>query len=191
MLKSMKIITLIAYSMRATVSAETVQTKLYPSHDAFIRKDNMNKLHGYGSKITVTKYGANQRIGLMKFDTAEYDEENFIENDVKAHLRIGIAETHASTPVTVKVMRLDSDFDEKLVSWHNFDGDADNDFVEFTVEQDHVNKMGQVDISKLLKAGKDTVLVFVIEDEGYVKFHSKEHKLRQMSPSLILSYDEL
>ncbi len=168
------------------------RTHIKPSHDAFIRKDNHTKQHGHASKITVTQKGSNQRIGLMQFDTAHYDEEVFDENDIKAYLRLGVAETHSTGPVDVKVLRLQNGFDESDVSWHNFDGDAIVDhYVKFTVESDHVNKLGQVDVSDLLVPGEDTVFAFIIEDGGHVKFHSKENSSEDLSPSLILSYGEL
>ena len=83
--------------------------------------------HGDKSKITISQHGAKQRIGLMKFDTADYDEEHFDKNNIRAYLRLGVAEAYESGPVTVKVMRLDNDFHENYVTWNNFDGDAEKD----------------------------------------------------------------
>ena len=169
------------------------KAQLKPSHDAFIRKDKNTKQHGQASKITVTQQGSNQRIGLMKFNTADYDEEIFEENNVKAYLQLGVAETHSTDPVDIKVLRLENGFDENEVSWKNFDGDSVvENYVRFTVEKEHVNQLGQVDVSDLLVPGEDTVFAFVIEDTGHVKFHSKEHSVdKKMSPSLILTKDEL
>jgi hypothetical protein len=192
MLSSINIIALL--SLTALTSAAHVQVQFPASHDTFIRKDNISKSHGNGSKIAITKHGANQRIGLMKFDTADYDEEYFDKSDIKAYLRLGVAETHKDQAVQVKVVRLENDFHEDYVSWRNFDGDADVDnFVKFTVQHDHADRVGQLDISTLLRRGKDTILAFIIEDHGHVKFHSKEHKIgdASKSPTLILERYEL
>ena len=152
----------------------------------------MTKAHGKASKITITKQGANQRIGLMKFDTADYDEEHFEEKEVKAYLRLGVSETFEGRPVKIKILRLEGDFHEEHVSWRNFDGDAEiGDQVGFTVHDVEVN----IDVSNLLKPGKDTVLAFVVEGEGHVKFYSKENGEGDMvsrSPMLTLRHgDEL
>ena len=88
-------------------------------------------------------------------------------------------------------MRLDEDFNEDSVSWGTLNGSAEADsYVSFTVQKDHVNKVGQVKVSKLLRPGKDTILAFVIEDQGHVKFHSKEYELGRMKPSLILKQEK-
>ena len=185
--KSIRIVALITYFTQLTSVSGSTETRFFPSHDAFVRKDKAYKSQGKAPKITVTQHGSNQRIGLMKFDTADYDEENFDGMDVKAYLRLGVAETHEDGPVQVKIMRLEEDFHEDSVSWGSLSGDADAEsYVSFTVKKDHVNRMGQVEVSRLLRPGKDTVLAFVIEDQGHVKFHSKEHELGRMKPSLIL-----
>ena len=169
------------------------KTTLLPSHDTFIRKDYVSKSHGKGSKIAVTKQGANQRVGLMKFDTSnhlsvqKFKNDDEISTNTKAYLRLSVAETNKEEPVQIKILRLDNDFDEDHVSWRNFDGMADVDnYVEFTIEGDHENKIGQVEVSNLIIPGEDTILAFVIEDQGHVKFHSKDNELKKMAPSLIL-----
>lgn len=181
-----------------TKTVPSTTTTLVPSHDTFIRKDSRSKSHGKGSKITITKRGANQRIGLMKFDTSDltteidgtdlssYNGSN--ENNLKAYLRLGVAETHKEEePVVVKIFRLNNDFNEDYVSWQNFDGFTEaGNYVEFSVERDHENKIGQVEVSHLLRPGEDTVFAFIIEDQGHVKFHSKDHNQGGFTPSLIL-----
>jgi len=108
-------------------------------------------------------------------------------------LRLGIAETHDNdVPVQVKVFRLENDFHEEYVSWHNFDGDADADnHITINVERSHVDNASLVDVSPLLRPGSNTVFAFVIESDGYVKFHSKEHEEDSFRPKLIISHDEL
>lgn len=194
MLTSIKTILVFITYVGLAVDANSVkgaipnETRLLPSHDTFVQRDIVSKSHGKGSKITVTQHGSNQRIGLMTFDTSNYDVNYFDENNVKAHLQLSVAETHESKPVRVKVLRLDNQFHEDLASWENFDGMAEG-FVEFTVESSHVNHVGQVDVSALLKPGMDTTLAFVIEDQGYVKFHSKEYGGdANNKPSLIITH---
>ncbi len=194
------------------------QTTLLPSHDTFIRKDGITRSHGKGSKITITKHGANQRIGLMQFDTSSYDldsihqsidysstssrssttsedvvsdEGDQVQRAKKAYLRLGVAETtKKEEEVQIKIFRLDNGFHEDYVSWKNFDGKVDgSDFVEFTVQKDHENKVGQVEVTKLIQPGSDTVLAFIIEGKGHVKFHSKDVEESKLAPSLI--FEEL
>ena len=201
MLSPIKVFTLfVAYTNPRIIYAYSVQDsstgkiQFYPSHDAFLRKDRKHEPHGDRSKITITQQGATQRIGLMKFDTADYDEDNFVENNIRAYLQLGVAEAYENAPVTVKIMIVDNDFHENYVTWNNFDGDAEKDnYVRFTINhQDHVNKVERFEVSNLLYPGKDTVLAFVVENSGYVKFHSKENKDSSLSPSLVLTAgDEL
>lgn len=189
---STKIISLLIYLTQLSYVAGSIETKFLPSHDAFVRKDKANKSQGKAPKITITQSGSNQRIGLMKFDTADYDEENFDGKDIKAYLRLGVAETNQHGPVHIKVMRLENDFHEDSVSWGNLTARTKADsYVSFTVHNNHVNRMGEVDVSRLLRPGKDTVFAFVVEEEGHVKFHSKEHELERMKPSLILRQENI
>jgi hypothetical protein len=161
--------------------------RILPSHDTFVRKDN-SKTNGNGSKITVTQKGSNQRIGLVKFDTSKYDSEHFMDHQLSAYLQLSVAETHHEDPVDVKILKMKHGFDENGASWDNFNGETNaENFVIFTVETDHVNTFGQVDVSNLIEPGVDTVLAFVIEDKGHVKFHSKDHGDTKLSPSLVLS----
>ena len=44
----------------------------------------------------------------------------------------------------------------------------------------------QIEVSNLIIPGEDTILAFVIEDQGHVKFHSKDNESKKMAPSLIL-----
>jgi hypothetical protein len=173
----------------------------YPSHDTFIRKDKFNFNNGDASKITVTSHGSKQRIGLIKFDTADLDGDRFSDhregggnNTLKAYLRLNVAEIYDSQEsITVKVFRLDSAFHENYVTWRNFDADAEASFVDFTIPQ----KKGadsfveqQLDVSSLLRPGEDTILAFIVEDKGYVKFHSKDQDDARLSPSLVLLHGD-
>lgn len=198
MFKTIKTIYLFTYLLATAYSNNTNESQfltiseLKPSHDTFIRKDNITKQHGSLSKIAVTQQGSNQRIGLIKFDTSGVDKNMLENDDIKVYLRLGVAEIYAGGPVEIKVHRLENEFDEEDTSWENFGGASSmHTVVNFTVEKKHENRLGLVDISNLIVPGEDTVLAFVIGQRGHVKFHSKEqNSVENMSPLLIVQKED-
>ncbi len=168
-------------------------TDLLPSHDLFVRRDN-SRNYGQSNKITVTQAGSNQRIGLMKFDTSSFVVGQDGSSKMSASLRLAVADMHESeNPVQVKIYRLmDENLNEDHYSWEQFDGRThdDHEHVSFVVESSHKGKVGKVDVTSLLREGEDTVLAFAIEDEGHVKFHSKESDHNHFIPKLILTEEE-
>ena len=186
----MRSITLIAFFCtlirQIRAGFESPEIHLFPSHDTFVRRDRGDVYYGAASKITVTKRGANQRIGMMKFDTSEY---NVKADGTEATLMLSVADSHDEA-VQVKVYRLVSDFDEDHVNWDSFDGNVHTDQeVTFTVNNTNIDRMGEVNISKLLRDGKDVLLALVV-DEGHVKFHSKDNE-HELIPKLVLRPNEL
>ncbi len=176
------LLTLFALQM---VSAEvsTSAIHLEPSHDTFVRRDKADKFYGDSKKITVTKKGSNQRIGMMKFDTAAYSVG---ADGTAASLRLTVADTHDTQPVEVKVYKMVNDFHEGEMTWDTFDGDVHTDkHISFTVDGSNKDVPGEIDISQLLEEGEDVVLAFVVEDEGHVKFHSKDND-HDFVPKLII-----
>ena len=161
---------------------DSIGVHLEPSHDTFIRRDKGDVLYGDASKITVTKKGSNQRIGLMKFDTTEY---GINADKTDATLRLTVADTHQK-PVEVRVYRMVNDFHEDHLTWDTFDGDVHSDqTVTFTVKKSHTGQPGEIDVSSLLRTGEDMVLAFIV-DEGHVKFHSKDNDY-DLTPKLVLT----
>lgn len=190
MFTSIKAITLLILVSCSTEGA-SVKKQLQTSHDTFIRKDATSRIHGNAPKITVTQTGSNQRIGLIQFDTSDLTQDSFDSNNIKAHLQLSVAETHQKKPVQVRILKLKDTFDEHATSWDNFSGDATYDnSVQFTVDSNHINRVGEVDVSKLIKPGDHTALAIVIEDEGHVKFYSKDIGDGVVAPTLILTYDD-
>lgn len=174
-----------ANRLRRLKSSSEVQ--LHPSHDTFVRRDKGDAMHGNAPKITVTQLGANQRIGMMKFDTAGH----VFDEDTEATLMLSVAEAHEQ-PVQVKVYRVMSDFHEDQLSWNSFDGNVGADqVVTFTANKDKTNMIEEIDVSSLLKFGQDVTFAFVV-DEGHVKFHSKDTDMHHhLIPKLVLKSSEL
>mmetsp|Transcript_2310 Transcript_2310/g.3100 ORF Transcript_2310/g.3100 Transcript_2310/m.3100 type:complete len:197 (-) Transcript_2310:322-912(-) len=166
---------------------ETSTIHLTPSHDTFVRKDRKSESYGNNGKITITKAGSKQRIGLMKFDTSEHIVGS--DGSTKVSLRLGVAETHDSKPVDVKIYKLKGDFHEDSIDWNALNGSVEKEsHVEFTVLSEYKDSVGEVDVTNLLSEGEDTVFAFVVENEGHVKFHSKEHSAgSHMTPKLVIN----
>lgn len=164
-----------------TQGLDSAEIRLHPSGDTFVRRNRGDGYYGASSKITLTRRGANQRIGLIKFDSSQY---NIKAKEAQATLKLSLAEI-ADTNVEVKAYRLVNDFDEDHLSWDTFDGDVYTDqSVTFTVHKDLIDSMHEVDISSLLRDGKDVMLALIAED-GHVKFHSKDSD-HQLVPELVL-----
>mmetsp|Transcript_25842 Transcript_25842/g.31862 ORF Transcript_25842/g.31862 Transcript_25842/m.31862 type:complete len:193 (-) Transcript_25842:238-816(-) len=192
MFKSFKSLALLSLlSLDIALSHPNFEISLVPSHDAFIRRDKTGGSYGKSSKITVTKAGSNQRIGLMKFETSKYPVNS---RDNKFKLRLGIAESHETKPVEVKVVRLVEDFHEDHISWETFDGNVEENEIKFSVETHDRETYSDVDVTMLMREGEDTILAFLVEKEGHVKFYSKDgsNNDKMLSPRLIINMrDEL
>eukprot|EP00551_Chaetoceros_affinis_P014660 CAMPEP_0203689224 /NCGR_PEP_ID=MMETSP0091-20130426/1617_1 /ASSEMBLY_ACC=CAM_ASM_001089 /TAXON_ID=426623 /ORGANISM="Chaetoceros affinis, Strain CCMP159" /LENGTH=190 /DNA_ID=CAMNT_0050558825 /DNA_START=29 /DNA_END=601 /DNA_ORIENTATION=+ len=186
---SIKTLVLFFALQMVAATASKSEIHLEPSHDTFVRRDRGDKFYGNSSKITVTKRGSNQRIGMMKFDTSGYA----IGSDgTTASLRLTVAETHDTKPVEVKVYKMINDIHEDEMTWDTFDGDVHTDKqISFTVDNTQKDQPGEIDVSILLEEGKDIVLAFVVEDEGHVKFHSKDNDHEFVPKLIIQSHEEL
>eukprot|EP00551_Chaetoceros_affinis_P016966 CAMPEP_0203687746 /NCGR_PEP_ID=MMETSP0091-20130426/700_1 /ASSEMBLY_ACC=CAM_ASM_001089 /TAXON_ID=426623 /ORGANISM="Chaetoceros affinis, Strain CCMP159" /LENGTH=233 /DNA_ID=CAMNT_0050557153 /DNA_START=37 /DNA_END=738 /DNA_ORIENTATION=+ len=174
--------------------SDVMTASFYPSQDLFVRRTT-SKTYGQSSKITVTQAGSNQRIGLMKFETSSFRiGEQDGSKRTTATLQLSIADIDESANfVKVSIYRMmNQDLHEDQTTWDNFDGRTheEHDQVNFRVDPSHKGKAGKIDVSRLLREGEDTVLGFAIEDEGHVKFHSKESGVKELMPKLVLTTEE-
>jgi len=120
----------------------------------------------------------------MKFDTSGVD----VTEDFSAKLSLYVAGTDGGEYRTVKISRVDGDFDEHEVTWETYDSAVTDEHVMFDVHRDHVGSAGQIEIGGLMKAGEDflTVAIHVVEG-GHVQLASREHPFSSRSPRLLVS----
>ena len=165
--------------------ANQVQKLLAATADASLRKDRQYQNYGNARHITVTKDSAkNARVALLKFDTADVAKESS-----KALLRIYIADVDgASEERTVLIRRVNHNFDEDHVTWNNYNvhEETEEGWIEFHILNEHVGKIGQVDVSILMVPGENLNLAIHTSDKGHVKFASKEHEDPTAHPQLLL-----
>jgi len=170
--------------------ANQVNSILAASADASLRKDRGYQNYGTARHITVTKDSAkNARVALVKFDTADVSSDD----QTKVLLRLFIADVDGLREQrTVLIKRVNNNFDENNVSWNNYDiTEEGEDYIEFHIRNDHVGKLGQVDVTSLLVPGQNLNLAIHTSDKGHVKFASKENSNLDSHPKLILLQAEL
>mmetsp|Transcript_10470 Transcript_10470/g.11557 ORF Transcript_10470/g.11557 Transcript_10470/m.11557 type:complete len:128 (-) Transcript_10470:81-464(-) len=121
----------------------------------------------------------------MKFDTSDYDT---VKEGSKVSLRLGVADIHESKSVHIKVYAMKDDFHEDHIDWNTFNGFTTRaSMIDFHVNADQKDKIGEIDVSELMYDGQDIVFAFIVEGEGHVKFHSKEHTASvMMRPRLVI-----
>eukprot|EP00979_Chaetoceros_neogracilis_P005542 scaffold1010_cov232-Chaetoceros_neogracile.AAC.3 len=132
--------------------ANQIKGVLGASADTSLRKDRQYQNYGTAQHITVTKDSAkNARVALVKFDTANVSEDDA----VKALLRLYIADVDGlAEQRTVLIKRVNNNFDENDVSWNNYDVSKEGqEWIEFHIHNDHVGKIGQVDVTSLMVPG--------------------------------------
>jgi len=165
--------------------ANQVKKMLTATADASLRKDRQYQNYGKARHITVTKDSAKSaRVALVKFDTADVVSDE----STKALLRIYIADVDGvSEERTVVIRRVNNIFDEDHVTWSNYDVHRESEFsIEFHILNEHVGKIGQVDVSNLLVPGENLNLAIHTSDGGHVKFASKEHEDPAAHPKLLI-----
>jgi hypothetical protein len=165
--------------------ANQIKGVLGASADTSLRKDRQYQNYGTAQHITVTKDSAkNARVALVKFDTANVSEDDA----AKALLRLYIADVDGlAEQRTVLIKRVNNNFDENDVSWNNYDVSKEGqEWIEFHIHNDHVGKIGQVDVTSLMVPGKNLSLAIHTSDRGHVKFASKEHSDSASHPKLLL-----
>ena len=164
--------------------ANQVKKLLSATADASLRKDRQFQNYGKARHITVTKDSAkNARVALLTFDTADVATES-----TKALLRIYVADVDGvSEDRKVLIRRVNSNFDEDRVTWSNYDAHEESDkWIEFHILNEHVGKIGQLDVSSLIVPGENLNLAIHTDDEGHVKIASKEHENPAAHPQLLI-----
>jgi hypothetical protein len=161
------------------------------SGDATVRRDKEDQNFGSAHHLTITNdWSKRSRIAVMKFDVSQIDQENL----GRALLRLSIADVdNERQERDVVIKRIRSDFDETDISWNSFETNTDDeDWIQFRVHNDHVGKVGQVDVSSLVLPGEDLYVALHTVGGGHVKFASKDHHDENIHPRLIfLQEDEL
>jgi len=179
------IYTLSLFALLAQIGqAHQVKTVISATADTSLRKDRQNRNYGKNRLITVTKDKAkNARVALIKFDTASVSEVS-----TKALLRIHIADVDGvAKKRTVLIKRVNNNFDEDSVTWSNYDVHEESEnWIEFHIHNDHVGKVGQVDVSNLMIPGENLNLAIHTSDNGHVKFASREHDNPNYHPKLLI-----
>ena len=171
-------------------TANQVKSVLIASADASLRKDRQYQNYGTARHMTVTNDSAkNARVALLKFDTAPISKDD----DTKVILRLFIADVDGVREHrTVLIKRVNNNFDENDVSWNTYDATEEGkEWVEFHVHNDHVGKIGQVDVTALMVPGENLSLVIHTSDKGHVKFASKENSNFATHPKILLLQGEL
>ena len=158
----------------------------YPSADASLRRDKRNKNFGDQTHITITKQEtARSRVALMKFDTKDiYKDEN-----TTASLVLYISGTDGDQDYrTVSICKVEEDFEEHEVTWKTYDPSCSEQSLSFDVHRDDVGKTGQINVTDLIDASEDMlVLALQVEDGGHVKLASKDHPHNARMPRLLVS----
>lgn len=153
--------------------------------DASIRRDRKYQNYGSNRQLTVTTHDAKSaRVAVLQFNNIERTSY-----DTQALLRLFISEVDDNHDHrTVKIRRVNEDFEEDDVSWANFNFHEENhNWIEFNIHSEHLGKVGQVDVSTLLEEGDtDLTLVIHMSDKGYVKFASREHETESTHPKILL-----
>jgi len=155
------------------------------SADTCLRKDRKYQNYGRARHLTVTKDKArNARVALLSFET----ETAPTDQATRAMLRLYIADVDAvSEERIVLIKRVNTNFEEDNVSWNTYDSHSEGeDWIEFHIHNNHVGKIGQVDISTLLVPGKSLTLAIHTSDKGHVKFASREHDNPNAHPKILL-----
>lgn len=168
----------------------TRATILKASADTSIRRDRSEDNYGSSRYLTVINRFNKRfaRVALVKFDTSDVDI-----NDQSIKLRLFVADLdETETPKKVIIHKLQSDFDENDISWDTFDHNLFNGKnLQFEVHNNHVNSMGQVDVTSLYTPGEDLKLAIYVEGRGFIKFASKDHGYDDRSPYLLFQNVEL
>jgi len=171
------------------VQGNQLGSVIVASGDVTLRKDKENQNFGLAHHLTITNdLSKRSRITLIKFDVSHMNEEDL----GKALLRLSIADVDQEREERdVIIKRIRSDFDESDISWNSFNANDDpEEWIQFRVHNDHVGKIGQVDVTSLLIPGEDLHIALHTVDGGHVKFASKDHHDGNVYPRLILMKDE-
>jgi hypothetical protein len=171
------------------VQSNQVGSVIIASGDATVRKDKQDQNFGSAHHLTITNdLSKRSRIAVMKFDVSQLN----IEDLGRALLRLSISDVDSERQERdVVIKRIRSDFDESDISWNSFETDNDaEEWIQFRVHNDHVGKVGQVDVTSLVLPGEDLYVALHTVDGGHVKFASKDHHDANIHPRLILLSDE-
>lgn len=169
--------------------ANQVGNVVVASGDVTLRKDREDQNYGSAHHLTITNdLNKRSRIALIKFNVSEMN----IEQMGKALLRLSIADVDKERQERdVIIKRINSDFDESSISWNGYETMSDGeDWIQFRVHNDHVGKIGQVDVTSLMLPGEDFYVALHTVDGGHVKFASKDHHDTSVHPRLIFLQDE-
>ena len=171
-------------------NANQSQKMLTATADTIIRKDRQFQNYGVARHIAVTKDSAkNARVALVKFDTA--DILSIATESTKTLFRMFILDVDSvllsEDEITVLIRRVNNNFDEDRVTWSNYDVDEESeDSIEFRILNEHVGKIGQVDVSNLMVPGEDLNLAIYTSDAGHIKIASREHENPAAHPKLLI-----
>mmetsp|Transcript_337 Transcript_337/g.567 ORF Transcript_337/g.567 Transcript_337/m.567 type:complete len:187 (+) Transcript_337:120-680(+) len=172
------------------VQSNQVGSVIIASGDTIIRKDREDQNFGSAHHLTITNdLSKRSRIALIKFDLSHISDENL----GRALLRLSIADVdNERQERDVLIKRIGSNFDESDISWNSFESNTDDEeWIKFRVHNDHVGKVGQVDVTSLVLPGEDLYVALHTVDGGHVKFASREHHDTNIHPKLIFLQEEL
>jgi hypothetical protein len=123
-------------------------------------------------------------VALLNFEI----ESAPTDQATRAMLRLYIADVDAvSEERIVLIKRVNDPFEEDNVSWDSYDAHSEGEeWIEFHVHNEHVGKIGQVDVSTLMVPGKSLTLAIHTSEKGHVKFASREHENASAHPKILM-----
>lgn len=166
-------------------ASKVKSTVISASADTCLRKDRQYQNYGRARHLTVTKDKArNARVALLNFEI----ESAPTDQATRAMLRLYIADVDAVYEERiVLIKRVNDPFEEDNVSWDSYDAHSEGEeWIEFHVHNEHVGKIGQVDVSTLMVPGKSLTLAIHTSEKGHVKFASREHEDASAHPKILM-----